>query len=73
MNVTATQQTTAGNLRLYPGGTPVPSISSVNYSTGQTRANNAIIGLGVSGQVAIRCAQASGTVHGILDVTGYFE
>ncbi len=73
VNVTATQSTTAGNLGLYPAGTPVPSVSSVNYSTGQTRANNVVIGLGVSGQVAIRCTQASGTVHAILDVTGYFE
>jgi hypothetical protein len=73
VNVTATQSTTSGNLRLYPAGTPVPSVSAVNYSTGQTRANNAVIGVGVSGQVAIRCTQASGTVHAILDVAGYFE
>jgi chitinase len=73
VNVAVTQPTAAGNLRLYPAGTPVPSVSSVNYSAGQTRANNGVTGLGVSGQIAIRCAQASGTVHAILDVTGYFE
>jgi len=73
VNVTATQSTTSGNLRLYPAGTPVPPVSTLNYSAGQTRGNDAVIGLGVSGQVAIRCTQASGTVHAILDVTGYFE
>ena len=62
-----------GNLRLYPAGSPVPPVSAVNYSAGQTRGNDAVIGLGASGQVAIRCTQASGTVHAILDVTGYFE
>ena len=73
VNVAVTQPTAAGNLRLYPAGTAAPSASSLNYSAGQTRANNAVIGLGASGQVAIRCTQASGTVHGILDVTGYFD
>ena len=73
VNVAVTQPTAAGNLRLYAAGTTAPSASSLNYSAGQTRANNAVIGLGASGQIAIRCTQASGTVHAILDVTGYFE
>ena len=72
VNVTVTQATAAGFLTLYPGGTP-PLVSSVNYSTGKTRANNAVVGLSASGQLAIRCGQASGTTHAILDVTGYFE
>jgi hypothetical protein len=70
VNVAVTQPTAAGHLRLYPAGTPVPLVSSVNYATGQTRANNAVIGLGVSGQIAIRCTQVSGTVHGCLAEQG---
>ena len=72
MNVTVTQPTAAGFLTLYPGPA-LPLVSSINYSAGQTRANNAVVGLSVSGQLAIRCGQASGTTHAILDVTGYFE
>jgi hypothetical protein len=71
-NVTVTQPTAAGYLTLYPGGAP-PLASSVNYSAGQTRANNAVVGLSATGQLSIRCGQASGTAHAILDVTGYFE
>jgi hypothetical protein len=29
--------------------------------------------LNTTGQIAVRCAQASGTAHFILDVNGYFE
>ena len=73
MTLAVTQPTAAGDLRLYPGGAPLPLASSINYTAGQTRANNAVPSLGASGQLAIRCDQASGTVHAILDVTGYFE
>jgi N-acetylneuraminic acid mutarotase len=73
VNLTATAQTTPGNLRLYPGGTTPPTTSSLNYTAGQTRANNAIVMLGTLGDVGVRCAQASGTAHVIIDVNGYFE
>jgi hypothetical protein len=72
-NLTATGATAAGNLRLYPADQALPPTSTLNYSAGQTRANNAVVGLSASGAVAVRCSQASGTVHFILDVTGYFE
>jgi hypothetical protein len=73
LNLTVTRPTVAGNLRLYPAGTPLPLVSTINYSAAQTRANNAIASLNALGQVAVRCSQASGTVHVILDVNGYFE
>lgn len=73
VNLTVTQPTAPGNLRLYPGGTAVPLVSSINYVAGETRANDAIVALGGLGEVAVFCAQASGTVHVILDVNGYFE
>lgn len=60
-------------LRLYPADQAAPPASTLNYVAGQTRANNAIVGLSPSGALAIRCAQASGTAHVVLDVTGYFE
>jgi hypothetical protein len=73
VNLTATGASAAGNLRLYPAGTVLPLVSSINYSPGQTRANNAIVSLSPSGAIAVRCAQGAGSVHFILDVSGYFE
>ena len=73
LNVTVTAPTTQGHLRLFRGGGALPAVSIVNYSAGQTRANNAITPLGGSGALAIYVSQASGSVHVILDVNGYFE
>jgi hypothetical protein len=50
----------------------VPTASTINYSAGLTRANNAIVPLGVSGDLAVYSGQGAGTVHVILDVNGYF-
>jgi len=65
--------TAAGNVRVYPAWSPVPNVSTVNYVPGQTRAGNAVIGLSPEGDLSILATQASGTVHAILDVVGYFE
>jgi hypothetical protein len=73
LNVTVTQPTAAGNVRLFPGGTPAPRTSSLNYAAGATRANNAIAALGSAGDLTALASQASGTVQLILDVNGYFE
>ena len=73
VNLTVTAPTAAGNLRLYPAGTVLPLVSAVNYVAALTRANNAVVGLGAAGALAVRCAQASGTAHFVLDVNGYFE
>jgi hypothetical protein len=72
-NLTVTQPTAAGDLRALPGGLPMPTASVINYKAGQTRANNANVSLGGSGEIAVRCDQASGSVHFILDVTGYVQ
>ena len=73
VNLTVTQPSEAGNLRVYPAGIPVPGASSINYAAGQTRANNAITPVNALGEVAVRCDQSSGSVHFILDVNGYFQ
>ena len=64
--------TAAGNVRLFSAGAPSPVVSSLNYSAGQTRANNAIAPLSAAGQMSVRCAP-SGTAHVIVDVNGYFQ
>jgi Tol biopolymer transport system component len=71
-NLTVTGPTDAGNLVLFSGGSP-PLASNINYVGGQTRATNAIVPIGTDGRVWVRANQASGSVHFILDVSGYFE
>jgi hypothetical protein len=71
LNIAVTQPTVAGNVRLYPAGGTVPTTSTINYSAGQTRTNNAIIGLNAQGELTVR-VQNQGSVHVILDVNGYF-
>jgi streptogramin lyase len=72
VNVAVTGATAQGHLRLFPGGLPVPLVSTINYKANQTRANNAVVGLG-AGTLEIYCGQGSGTAHVILDVSGYFQ
>ena len=73
VNVAVTGSTAAGYLTLYAAGTPRPPTSAINFAAGRTRANNAVVGLGTAGDVAVFAGQASGTVQFILDVTGYFQ
>jgi len=74
VNATATEPSSAGHLTVYPAGGAIPPLAStLNFSAGQTRANNAIMPLSASGAIAVQSAIPSGTVHFILDVTGWFE
>jgi hypothetical protein len=72
-NFTVTQPTGLGDLRTVPGGGTLPLVSTMNWRPGQTRANNAIIRLGPSGDITVHVDQGSGTVHLIIDVNGYFQ
>ncbi len=72
LNVTVVASTAPGNLRISPAGTGIPETSTLNFSTGQTRANNGVSTLGAGGQLDLYLAQASGTAHAIVDVSGYF-
>jgi hypothetical protein len=72
LNVTVTDPTAQGNLRLFPSGAPAPAVSALNYVVGVTRANNAVAPLSASGKMGVRCAP-SGTTQVIVDVNGYFE
>ena len=74
INVTVTNVTAGGYLTLTGGGQAVPLTSTINFSAGQTRANNAIVGLATdgSGTYLVRNGSA-GTLDFILDVNGYFR
>ncbi|MGE5232816.1 MAG: hypothetical protein ACM3OB_01805, partial [Acidobacteriota bacterium] len=73
INITVTQPTAAGDLRVYPTGIATPLVSIINYSANQTRANNGVVALGASGDFVVQCDQSSGTVQVIVDVNGYFK
>jgi hypothetical protein len=73
LNVTATQPSNAGHLRLFAGGGDIPPTSSLNFSAGQTRGNNAIVPLGAAADLSVFAGQAGGSVHVIIDVNGYFQ
>ena len=72
-NFTITQPTAAGDLRAFPAGGGLPLVSTLNWSPSQTRANNAVVALGPSADLTVHPDQASGTVHLIVDVNGYFQ
>lgn len=69
LNLTAVQPTGPGNLRAYPTGASLPTVSSVNYVVGQNVANAAIVPAGANGAVDI---YSSAATHVIVDVNGYF-
>jgi ELWxxDGT repeat protein len=72
VNLTVTGPTKQGQLVLYPNGISLPKTTNLSYSPNQTRANNAILELGPSGDIKVHCAQHSGTVQLIIDINGYF-
>ena len=74
LNVTVISAGTNGWFTLYPGpaGTPTPNTATINFSTGKTRGNNAIIRLGSDGSLNV--ANSSATTQGfVIDLTGYFK
>ena len=76
VNVTATQSTGPGHLRLWAGDAAAPETSIVNFATGQTRANNAILLLASNAEGTMKISpvvSGGGTVHVIIDILGYFE
>ncbi|MEA2692535.1 MAG: hypothetical protein QOJ16_1922 [Acidobacteriota bacterium] len=76
VNVTATGATGRGSLRLWPGGTP-PTPSTVDFARWQTRANATLLSLAADGTLAAQAVftgtGGAGSVHLIVDVSGYFD
>lgn len=76
VNVTVTGATREGYVLVYPAGAQRPEVSTVNFDVAQTRASNAVVGLGTNGAIAIAFGQVydfNTTVHVIVDVAGYFQ
>ncbi len=63
----------AGHLTAYSGPF-APFTSTINFTAGKTRANNAVLPLSDQGYVTFEAAvSGGGTVHLLVDVSGYFE
>jgi hypothetical protein len=71
VSVTITDQTSSGNLAVYPADTPLPATSTVNFTSSANATNNAIVPVGPDGDIAIN-NESTGTAQLIVDLTGYF-
>jgi hypothetical protein len=75
VNVTVVGTPQAGLVVFFPGNAQVPNTSTLSFSTGQTRANNAVLMLASSGTgtLAVKNTTGSLPLQLILDVSGYFQ
>jgi len=75
VNLTVAGAAEAGYLRLFPGNGSPPATSTINFGTGQTRANNAIVTLSSSGTGAftLQSGAPARPIQVVVDVNGYFQ
>ncbi|WP_156969603.1 hypothetical protein [Knoellia subterranea] len=71
LNVTATQPTTGGWLKVWPAGQAAPSTSTVNFVRGATVANTVVVGVDSLERFNVG-NYGGGSTHVIVDVTGWF-
>jgi len=71
INLTAAGATQSTYITAWPGGQSRPTTSNVNLAPGRAVPNLAIVRLGAQGDVHF--FNASGTVHVLADVVGYFR
>lgn len=73
-NVTVVGPTGRGDLRIFPMGIPAPTISSINFNSGRTRANNVIVAMNGNpiGSITVQC-DMTGTTNMLFDINGYFQ
>lgn len=76
LNITAVDATLSGYIAIFPGDSIFPMTSSINFSAGQNRANNAMATLSRDGLATLTALAGSSPalqVHLVIDVNGYFE
>jgi hypothetical protein len=76
LNITAVDATLSGYIAIFPGDSIFPMTSSINFSAGQNRANNAMAPLSRDGLATLTALAGSNPalqVHLVIDVNGYFE
>jgi uncharacterized repeat protein (TIGR01451 family) len=73
VNVTVVGAAARGYLTLYRSDLDTaPLVSTINFTAGVTRANNAVVPLAVNGAITAKNGSAGG-VDFVLDVNGYFQ
>ncbi|MFD0571935.1 PKD domain-containing protein [Kitasatospora gansuensis] len=70
LNLTVTEPSSGGFLTAYASGTEQPGTSSLNFSAGQTLANQVVVPIGEDGKVTV--ANRAGRSHVVADVFGYY-
>jgi Putative Ig domain/Regulator of chromosome condensation (RCC1) repeat len=68
LNVTAVDARSGGYLSVFPAGSPMPNASNLNFSAGQTIANQVIARVGTHGEIMI---YVSADTDIIVDVAGW--
>jgi PKD repeat protein len=72
-NLTVVGQTASGYVSLGPDPATLTNTSTLNFPTGDTRANNVTVKLGTGGKLfAFYRAAAGSKTHLVFDITGYF-
>src|SRR4051794_32842128 len=73
LNVTVANATTGSFLTIWPAGITRPVVSTINFTQNDpSLANGAIVGLG-AGSPDLSVFNSGGSVHVIIDITGYFQ
>lgn len=70
LTLTAVLPTSPGWMVAYPAGSPRPSTSVLNYTSGASRANSVTMRVGSGGRITIF---STGTTDLIVDLVGYFS
>lgn len=73
LNLTVTNASTTSWLTIWPSGQAQPFVSAINFdSTSAALANGAVVALSTNTN-DLSVINAVGTVHVIIDVTGYYQ
>ncbi|WP_441250161.1 PKD domain-containing protein [Kitasatospora sp. McL0602] len=70
LNVTSTGSDAGGYLTAYASGTERPGTSNLNFTAGQTVANQVVVPIGADGKVSVY--NKFGHTHVVADVFGYY-
>ena len=70
VHVTVTGATGSGYVTAYPGGTALPTASTLNVTAGQNITNLAVVPVGADGTITLRFT-GTGTVQLVADVAGW--
>jgi hypothetical protein len=77
MNMTVVGPTQAGFDSLWPNGSPYPGVSNINFNAGEPAiANGVVVKLGAGSPdlaTVYGVGGVPGTLHLVLDVTGYYK